>query len=268
MTYQEIIKRIKKMKSNLGLTNKRKPTPEILLLIKQKKKEYSSNQENKLETTFCDFILKENTLSTSQFLNKLKAKKKEQKQSSDFIQKVINNIPLDKLSDMPNYKIKEWTYKYVIHCKDLTDNLHQKELMAILFNLICIKVNNNNINSIKEIDLQEVNAKYKSYLSYQHDKKLAEFNLLCFPYSLLINAEYLSDEYDESNQYDISCQILKAKDDGFSDSVIKERHFGIIDESQLSSYKLNFNQFSDLLNSTMNKYVSVLPDNLSIGSNS
>lgn len=280
MTYQEIVNRIKKLKSNLGISNKRKLTPEIEKIIKQERVEYSTHgQDDILEVSFCDFVLKNHSLSTNQFLNSIKAEIERKKRSMSFIQKVIKQAPINKLSGIDETIALNYFYsQYLKRCKELTENLKDKALITILFKSVYYAVNRDIeiTEYIKSLDSSKIIQKYKLYLNKYEtnaEKSIAQFNLLSFPYSININAECIGDEEEmESNpwdvEYDISLQVFKFDFKIGYDIIVKELHLGTIDGSQVNGYTVSFNQVSYVLdsNSALRRYINILPDSLPITS--
>lgn len=283
-TQQQIIDRIKQVKEVLGITNKRKITPEIVKKINCQKITYSLNgTDNLLEVDFCDFMLKHKTLSTNKFLEYLQAKQRDKKHVMDFIQEVIRQAPVEKMASMSENEALKYLYNnYLKRVKETTKSQKEKELITVLFKILCERNYKNTqelINRIKNMTPNEVIQDYNLRLNQaesQEEKQMIHFNNLAFPYSLYINSKVCEeDEWQEDDEdpsfldYDISLQINKYTLEGF-ERVEKEVPLGRITGTELSDYRVEFSKISIFVhsNKTMSKYVQVLPDKLPINSRS
>lgn len=282
LTQQQIINRVKQVKSVLKINNKRKMTPEIVKKINCQKITYSLNgTDNLLEMEFCEFMIKYKTLSVNKFLEYLQAKLKKKQHTMEFIQKVIKQAPVEKISNMNKEEALSYLYNnYLKRAKTTTKSQKEKELITVLFKTLCERNYKNTqelINRIKNMTPNEVIQDYNLRLNQaesQEEKQMIHFNNLAFPYSLYINSKVCEeDEWQEDDEdpsfldYDISLQINKYTLEGF-ERVEKEVPLGRITGTELNDYRVEFSKISVFVhsNKTMSKYVQVLPDKLPINS--
>lgn len=279
---QQIINRVKQVKTVLKINNKRKMTPEIIKEINYKKTEYSLNgTDNLLEIEFCNFMIKHKSLSINKFLEYLQAKEKNKKHTMEFIQEVIRQAPVEKIASMSENEALKYLYNnYLKRVKTTTKSQKEKELITVLFKMLCERNYKNTqelINRIKNMTPNEVIRDYNLRLNQaesQEEKQMIHFNNLVFPYSLYVHSEVCEeDEWREDDEdpsfldYDISLQINKYTLEGF-ERVEKEVSLGKITGTELNNYRVEFSKISGSihLNKTMSKYVQVLPDKLPINS--